>query len=82
MNWSLLISNWNLMRVVRFIIGIIILIEGINSRQWIPGIVGGIFLIQAILNVGCCGSEGCNVPESKVDPDKTETVRYEEVKVK
>lgn len=82
MNWSVLVSGWNLMRIIRLLLGIFILAEGISSQQWIPGIIGGIFLMQALLNVGCCGTNSCNVADSKVDPNKSETIQYEEIKIK
>jgi hypothetical protein len=82
MKWATLFSGWNLMRSIRLMLGIFILMEGINSQQWIPGIVGGIFLLQALLNVGCCGTNSCNITDSKVDSNKTETIQYEEIKIK
>ena len=82
MNWSVLVTQWNWMRLIRLFLGVLILAEGISSQQWIPGIVGSIFLMQALFNVGCCSIGSCNIANRKIDDTKTEVIQYEEVKIK
>jgi hypothetical protein len=42
--------------------------------------MAGLFLIQAIMNIGC-GSKGCNVPFNKNNTtQKVEDISFEEVK--
>lgn len=73
-----LFQNWNWMRALRLIIGIIIIIQAIMSKDWLWGYAGVFFSAMAILNLGCCGSGTCYAPIKK-DKDSTKAVIYEEV---
>jgi hypothetical protein len=36
---------------------------------------------MALFNIGCCGPQGCSIPENKkTDPLKDEDIVFEEVK--
>lgn len=58
------LKNWDLMRVIRLVAGSLILWSAFVDRQPVLGLLGGLFLIQAALNVGC-GPAGCGVPSSR-----------------
>jgi hypothetical protein len=66
---QLLLQNWHLMRWIRLIIGLGLIIQGFWMFDWIAGIIGGLFLVQAISNTGCCGSAGCALPSGS-EPKK------------
>lgn len=75
---EIIMSNWNLMRVIRLLAGIAILIQAIVNKDAVFGVVGGLFTIMALFNTGCCGVGGCNVPIKKFNKS-TDEITYEEV---
>jgi hypothetical protein len=42
-------------------------------------VLGGIFSLMPLLNIGCCGVSGCNTPIRKSNGN-TEDITYEEIK--
>lgn len=73
------------MRVIRLVAGTLIIWSAFVDRQPLLGLLGGMLLLQAALNVGC-GPAGCGVPrqsyravESKSEKPANQ-VTYEEVK--
>ena len=75
-----LLTNWHLMRIMRLGIGIMMLVMGIQSRDWALGLFSSFFLFQAITNTGCCGSQACNAPVRRSAIKKEAEIEYEEVK--
>ncbi len=74
-----LFSNWHFMRWVQLLVGIYMLIHGIQKHDILSYFFSALFLFQAITNTGCCGARNCSVnsdPKQKVDAP----VEYEEVK--
>ena len=67
------------MRVIRLALGIFIIVQGIQTKEWILIALGGIFALMPLLNIGCCSTAGCNTSFSKGDMEK-EDIRYEEVR--
>ncbi len=76
-----LLKNWHFMRILRAGIAIWAITEAVRTGQWILLMPGGIFALQAIFDIGCCGAAGCATPErnSRVDSG-TKEVSYEEVR--
>jgi hypothetical protein len=75
-----ILNGWNVMRIVRLILGVAILVQGIVAKDTLT-IILGIFLGgTAVANVGCCGANGCaiNTPSTK----KTNNTLYEELDTK
>ena len=76
-------TGWNLIRVVRLIIGVAGIVAAILGHDPLLGFAGGILVLMAVLNMGCCGVAGCQVPGTypgKKSPDRsTDTIHYEEV---
>ena len=80
-----LFSNWHLIRIFRLGIGIVMLIAGIQSKDWMIGLLSAFFLYQAITDTGCCGARGCYTPTTRKTEDyvrsvSNETIEYEEIK--
>ena len=59
------LRNWNFMRVLRLALGIYIIVQGVVENQWLFVALGGLFSLMPWLNIGCCGTSGCNTPISK-----------------
>ncbi len=55
-----ILRNWNFMRILRLVLGLLVLIQGISSRDWLFITMGGLFALMPLLNAGCCGGS-CNV---------------------
>lgn len=55
-----LLKNWDVLRVVRLLAGLVIIFMSIAENQIILSIIGVLLLIQAVFNFGC-GSNGCDV---------------------
>jgi len=56
-----ILKNWGLMRVIRLVLAGVVLTEAFRSNEVILGLLGVILLSQSVLNVGCCGSSGCDI---------------------
>ncbi len=67
------------MRVLRFILGISIIVQGAVSGTWSFIILGMLFTLLPVLNIGCCGASGCRTPVSK-NSEGVEDISYEEIK--
>lgn len=74
-----ILHNWNFMRVLRLIIGIALLMQGIMRHDGLMAILGAVFSLMPILNIGCCGTNGCAISPKKTD-NKTEETDYEEIR--
>ncbi len=80
-----LLTNWHLMRIMRLGIGIMLLVMGIQNKDWAMGLFSVFFLYQAVTDTGCCSSQACYTPPSAKDPASLnraegEDVEYEEIK--
>ena len=73
-----LLSNWNLFRVFRLVLGIAAIIQGFGNNETIFAIAGGLITLMAIGNIGCCGASGCAMNTKQVSK-KNEIDVYEEV---
>lgn len=70
--------NWHTMRIIRLILSIIIIIEGIRTSEKLLPIMGFVFLLMAIFNVGCCSSN-CTTTKKNISNNEN-TIIYEEIK--
>jgi len=77
-----LLRDWSFIRVVRLVLGIMLIGQSFQMQSWAIGLFGGLFVFQSITNTGCCGSAGCGVPRSNVRQTNlsTDEIEYEEVK--
>jgi hypothetical protein len=77
-----LLENWNFMRFLRLGMGFWLFYSAFVDHQPLLGLLGGVFALQAIMNVGCCGSNGCAIPNARQSRSQIskEPIHYEEVK--
>ena len=68
-NMRTLLSNWNLMRIIRLVLGTVILVQGIIGKDFVSIVFGVLFGGMAVLNMGCC-SGGCSVNTSSENEAK------------
>lgn len=73
-------SNWNILRVLRLALGIVIVIQGIRMQEWMLAVMGALFALMPVLNIGCCGTAGCRTPAPKAGKPEAEDTVYEEVR--
>jgi hypothetical protein len=61
-------APWTLQRIIRLILGGIILIHGLLRGESIFLLAGGVIGLMAILNIGCCSAGGCSIkPGGKLE---------------
>lgn len=66
-------EGWNLMRLLRLLMGIFILVEGIKSQQTLFIILGVSFSILPLLNIGCCTTGGCSTKAHRLSENEETT---------
>lgn len=72
-----IITNWNVMRGLRLILGVIALMQSIIQKDVTLGVIAGLLLFTALANVGCCGNNGCAVNFN--NRKKESELEYEEL---
>lgn len=76
-----LLTRWNGMRIIRLVLGVIVIGQGVNNGEVLYYVLGGMLVLMALANAGCCGAGGCAVnPRSAKGKEEKEIV-YEEVDV-
>jgi hypothetical protein len=68
-----MLSNWHFTRIVRLVIGLFMLAMSIQTHDWTFGLLSLLFVGMALTDTGCCGAQGCAVPNRPVQTDKNET---------
>ena len=76
---KVLVSGWNVMRVIRLALGILVIIQSISEKNYMLTVAGGLFAVLALINVGCCGANGCAVNPRVNKNDLKKEALYEEV---
>ncbi len=75
-----ILSNWNFMRAFRLILGVIIIVQGFEAKEWMYALAGIVLTGMALANIGCCGVGGCQVPNRKEDiTTVNKEITYEEI---
>lgn len=64
------LSNWNLVRIIHLIFGVVILVQGIAGKDFLSIAFGILFGGMAVLNMGCC-SGTCSINSSSEDGGKS-----------
>ncbi len=59
-----MLTNWHFSRLLRLGMGLWLLVWALQARDWSIGLFSGMFLFMAVSNIGCCGAQGCAVPET------------------
>jgi hypothetical protein len=73
-----ILTNWTFFRVVRLLIGIIIIIQAISTKDISIGFVGILFTLMPMFNIGCCGTGGCSIKPIK-NTDTPKNITFEEI---
>jgi hypothetical protein len=71
--------SWNYMRIIRFALGLFIVIQSIQTQEWLFLFMGIGLTLLPVFNVGCCSTSACATPIYR-NRNKTEDVSYEEIK--
>lgn len=76
-----ILKNWNIVRVLRLVIGIGAIGQSVVLNEVLLGVVGAGLLLLNVLNVGCCGVSGCSIETVKEKKDIVDIkpVGYEEM---
>ncbi len=57
---------WSFMRVLRLLMGVFLIVQGIVAHQYMAVILGSGFALMPLLNLGCgCEGSSCAINESK-----------------
>jgi len=75
-----LFSGWHFMRLLRLGLGVCMLVMAIQGKDIAIGLFSSFFIYTALAGVGCCGANGCYVPENNIAESRAKDVDYEEVK--
>ena len=79
-----ILHGWNLIRFIRLGLALFISYHALVNYDWIFAILGGILLVQSLLNVGCCGVGGCETDQLPKRPGSykrsVDETTFEEVK--
>lgn len=68
------------MRILRAGIGTWFIVEFARTNDWMFLAFGGLFAMQALFNVGCCGASGCAAtPKASQQVTPAQEISYEEV---
>lgn len=73
-----ILQGWNFMRILRLVLSIAIIVQGIVAKETTSIILGLVFGGMAVANIGCCGMGGCAVNPTS-NSNNEEEVKYEEV---
>lgn len=73
-----LLRGWNFIRTLRLALGVIIIVQGIITKDIPAAILGFILGGMAVADVGCCGTNGCAVKPAQPINNKV-TIDYEEL---
>ncbi len=74
-----LFSNWDFARILRFGLAVALGIYAWHEANGMIGILAAWIGMQVILNIGCFGSQGCNVPSPNVSKRESREITYEEI---
>ncbi len=76
-----IISQWNFPRILRLLVGIFIIYDGLMSSEYLFVALGFAFSFMAILNYGCCGTTQCNSNINTIEKQIVDKeIIFEEVK--
>lgn len=73
------LTHWNAMRLLRLVLGIIVIVQGVNNGEALYWVLGGMLVLMALANAGCCGAGGCTVDTRRTLLEEEKEVVYEEV---
>jgi hypothetical protein len=73
-----ILYNWNFIRWVRLVMGIVIAVQAVAVKDMMFSIVGVAIAGMAVFNIGCCSAGNCyTAVKNNTEPGKE--IVYEEV---
>jgi len=69
--------NWSLVRLFRLLFALFAFGAAISQHDMLMGLIGSVFMVQVIFNVGCCGAGNCSVDYNEKDGKE---IIFEEIK--
>lgn len=54
-----ILKAWSLFRIIRLLVGVIVIIWAVQTHTLIIGIFGAMIIVQAIVNTTCCDNNAC-----------------------
>lgn len=81
-NWKYrILRNWNFIRMMRLMLALTVITTASKSEEWLFLFIGGILLIQAVLNIGCtCYAGNCSIPVKDKSHEIESQLVTEEIK--
>ena len=64
---KIILNGWNFLRVFRLLIGIAVIVQGVFIKDTSFIVLGILFSLMTVLNVGCCAGNHCSVKTKPVD---------------
>lgn len=61
-----LLQGWHFMRILRVLLGAIIVVQGITAKDTSFILIGSLLAVMGFLNIGC-GPAGCGIPNRPVN---------------
>lgn len=76
-----LLNNWGLMRILRLVMGTLMMYQFYITGDKIVVAIGAVLLYQALFNKGCCANNAC-APKKTTNSqtNNIEDIVFEEVK--
>lgn len=74
-----IIKNWSFVRLLRLVMGIVLVVEAVKSGMWFLVAVGAVFVAMPLLNIGCCATGNCSV-STRHSNNTNDDTEYEEIK--
>lgn len=75
-----ILSGWHAQRWLRLVFAAVFLAAGITRQEPVAWFAAVFFGIQAVFNVGCCGSASCATGRVDQTAPLEAEVSYEEIK--
>jgi hypothetical protein len=72
-------QHWDLFRVVRLGLGLLIIVQAIITKDITSGLIGVLFTAMPLFNIGCCSTMGC-APSRTSHKVETDEISFEEIK--
>ncbi len=60
-NFKSILGNWNLVKILRILIGFFIVIDGYKNHEWLLLLLGLGLIAMGFLNMGCGFSGSCAI---------------------
>lgn len=73
-------NKQNVLRGLRLVMGIVLGLQGLYFKDWLPGTLGLVLIFQAIFNTGCCMTGNCH-HQKEVRTEKPDNeIHFEEIR--